>query len=85
MTSFRGRDCCRADAWAGTNVGAAVLKYELSTDATGVGTGATDAVGCGTIGLETGIAAVDWLPVVTDWSCATAFINTKQNSFVQKQ
>jgi hypothetical protein len=85
MTSFSGRDCCRADCWAGTNAGADVLKYELSTAATGVGTGATDAVGCGTIALETGNAEVGWLTEVTDWSWGTAFINRKQNSNLQKE
>jgi hypothetical protein len=47
------------------NVGAAVLKYELSTAATGVGTG-TDAAGCGTIGVEIAITVVGWLTEVTD-------------------
>jgi hypothetical protein len=47
------------------NAGAAVLKYELSTAATGVGTG-TDATGCGTMVLEIAITAVGWLTEVTD-------------------
>jgi hypothetical protein len=71
MTSFKGRDCCSADAWAGTNVGAAVLKYELSTAATGVGTG-TDAAGCGTMVIEIAVTVVGWLTEVADWSWVTA-------------
>lgn len=42
ITSLSGRG---AWGWAGTKVGAAVLKYELSTAATGVGT--TAALGTG--------------------------------------
>jgi hypothetical protein len=43
-----------------------VLKYELSTAATGVATGAPDPLGCGTMALGTGIAVGCWLTVVTD-------------------